>query len=100
MPTEHPLDHVFPAGEIVDGWNGDSYWRGQPGRNGRTHALAVLRYYSDSVEPVWVIAHHRCPEYNSLADAWCCSGECEGGPVWQVVKERVPGTRRAWRATT
>ncbi len=102
--ASNPLDEVFPVGELLPDWNYDSYWRGPTGRNGRTHALAAFRHFDfcDDVEPVWVVALERCPDYPSEEDRndgdfGCCGGECEGGSVWRVVKDRVPGARRAWR---
>lgn len=94
--AEHPLDEVFPVGEVIYDWDGVAYVRNVD----RSEARRLLCWCPGKVmEQVWVVARlGGCPEWgDDSRGEGCCGGECEGGPVWQVVKDRVPGARRAWR---
>ncbi len=95
--AEHPLDEVFPVGEVNFSWDeGVAYVRGVT----RAEARRMLWRPGKALEQVWVVARlGGCPEWGDDSRCrGCCGGECEGGPVWRVVPERVPGARRAWRS--
>ena len=97
-----PLSDVMPEREICSTWGGGEWYL-----RGIDHALAARRIaawelnYHDCelrVNRRWAVAYKRCPDY-SREDGCCCFGECDGNPMWMVVKRGTPGAEPVWRIT-